>query len=281
MYQISYRDTYATHNLTAYFLFFFLFSVHVQGGGFFPPICLVFFLFELSTHGQRPKPEPAKSTSEEQKYLLCVARYFGIYYDVDSPRPCVSVLALWLQSWTNCCHSDSVKVRLPLVTHQWLSKVPHRFSVMHFLYGNSPAPWNEKYIHETSVPREAQGAQRWAEERGCKLAVAALTRTGTALASGGAGAEIGLAILSGGKKGITAWPFSVPRVVWWEEVWGIIPSRASRSAQTNPPPHQAFVLQKHPDAVQDLGTWPRACKAKGTAIFCMCMHTSVLSGRPG
>lgn len=143
------------------FFFFFFFSLRIcKVVGGFPHFFGVFFLFELSTHGQRPKPEPAKSTSEEQKYLLCVARYFGIYYDVDSPRPCISVLALWLQSWTNCCHSDSVKVRFPLATHQRLSKVPHRFSVMHFLYGNSAAPWNKKYIRETSVPREAQGAQR-------------------------------------------------------------------------------------------------------------------------
>lgn len=121
--------------------FFFSFLCGCARWWVFSPISLVFFfLFELSTHGQRPKPEPAKSTSEEQKYLLCVARYFGIYYDVDSPRPCISVLALWLQIWTNCCHSDSVTVRFPLATHQWLHKVSHRFSVMRFLYGNSAAP---------------------------------------------------------------------------------------------------------------------------------------------
>lgn len=125
--------------ISFFFLFFSLWMCKVVG--FFSPISLCFFfLFELSTHGQRPKPEPAKSTSEKQNYLLCVARYFGIYYDVDSPRPCISVLALRLQIWTNCCHSDSVKVRFPLATHQWLRKVSHRFSVMHFLYGNSAAP---------------------------------------------------------------------------------------------------------------------------------------------
>lgn len=61
----------------------------------FSPIHLLFSLWVM--HVQRPKPELTKIN-----YLLWVAQYFGKYYTIDYPWPCISVSATWLvppQPW--------------------------------------------------------------------------------------------------------------------------------------------------------------------------------------
>lgn len=90
MYQISPRGTYATQNPADNFFHLCL----VQQ--FFPPF-ICFFLCELCMYRQRPKPELTKIN-----YLLWVAQYFGKYYTIDYPWPCISVSATWLvppQPW--------------------------------------------------------------------------------------------------------------------------------------------------------------------------------------
>lgn len=66
---------------------------------------------------QRPKPELAK-----RNYLLWVAQYFGKYYNIDYPWPCILVLATWLQG---CCHPSTASALFPFPTGQQHFKPSH------------------------------------------------------------------------------------------------------------------------------------------------------------
>lgn len=116
--------------------------------------------------GQRSKPEPAKSTLEtiRSTKISCYMKY----YNIESAKPCISLLASWLQSWTNCCSSDIKMVLFPLATQQWLRKMPDGLLVRSFGTFSSSLHWEVHLWDGLS-----QGAVGWLEVgRGCRCRLA-------------------------------------------------------------------------------------------------------------
>lgn len=222
--------------------------------------------------GQRSKPEPAKSTSEtiHSTKISCSMKYY------NSPQPCISLLASWLQSWTNCCSCDIRMVLFPPAPQQWLRKMPHGLSVRSVGTFSSSLQW-EGHLWD-GFPREPLGAQSGAEGCRCRLAsgCAHLHRYHTSLGKGKGWNQASHPIW-GGKMTLVPDP---PLCHWFCSVREGLrhhPFKGSQVSTNQPTTSPSFPAVKPPTWCKISGDLATGLQHIGTAIFCMCTCTRVLA----